>query len=100
LRGRDVLATYSPNAVLIRETEVGFRIDRMMAWKTFRGVDMVGVQTEGGKVFVLDAFRLEVPGAPVLKAKQSVVGMKVGRGLPGRCNRFAVLRCGRRCHRR
>jgi hypothetical protein len=78
--GRDVLATYSTNAVLIRERKVEFQIERMMAWKTFRGVDMIAAATEKGSVFVMDAFRLEGPEAPVMKAKQRVVGMKVGRG--------------------
>lgn len=69
----DILMTFSVNGALIRKTILPFKIVAMTTWKSANGFDFIAFANEKGKVYVCEAYYLDLGhGKPVLKCSSPV----------------------------
>jgi hypothetical protein len=69
----DWLLVYSVNGTFVRKAKAPASVKKITAWKAPDGFDFIAFITEKGRVYICDAFLLDIPAKPKFKAPAAVV---------------------------
>ena len=66
------LFTFSNNGELIKKIDIDFQVVAITSWKSQNCFDFIALASEKGKIFICEAFFLDIPEEPIQKYESTV----------------------------